>query len=650
MFSVSYENMDKAIFQQSDTQLRHIVAESETVKCVVVGDSGVGKTRLVCSQARGTKYSLEQLIQTHIPTVWALDHYQNNIHVLRRSIRKVDGITVSLRLWDTFGYHDKDKHFAYGRADVILVCFSVVRRRSYNNILSHWYPEIQRTCPGVPIILCGCKIDLRHLYLEDYFMQMDKGPFFKAITDDDILYAKDGRKLCEDIKAEGYYETSVLRQFGIAEVFDNVIRAALIYKRNKRFWNVLNVFRTLNKPFIQKPYCPPQPKLPKFSRKSNDPSIDLESLLKVTTDSTDVVIRCQSVDISLHKLILIGSSEFFENLFLLDLNASNNLDNPLFPFVEVQKKHESDSLQDAKYILHAHPAFTAATLTCSVEFLYTGRMQNTNSNHLQIAEVGQLIKCQEMVFYVRHILDNESYLNDELTKLFLEKQRKRIQLLYINHQLLSDILFQLDDGVVAAHKLLLTIRCEVMAGMFSCNFIERSAKTIPLPGVSRSTFVALQEYLYTGSNPCMKDVELLEFLEVANRFCLPVLLSMIECQIVEEMEIILNRYVKKDVNEKVLNLFEFAQMHNADQLVSWCSRYIQVNYSDILAKNGKRLFALQPEIIAELEKRQWPPAWYQEEIQFYERRKKDGIMISEPPTSWEEDKNPGCLGFCTKRR
>lgn len=56
-------------------------AESETVKCVVVGDSGVGKTRLICSQATGTTYSLEQLIQTHIPTVWALDHYQNNINV-----------------------------------------------------------------------------------------------------------------------------------------------------------------------------------------------------------------------------------------------------------------------------------------------------------------------------------------------------------------------------------------------------------------------------------------------------------------------------------------------------------------------------------------------------------------------------------------
>lgn len=148
----------------------------------------------------------------------------------------------------------------------------------------------------------------------------------------------------------------------------------------------------------------------------------------------------------------------------------------------------------------------------------------------------------------------------------------------------------------------------------------------------------------------MIDVELLEFLEIANRFCLPVLLSIIEYKICDEMYDILNRCNKKDVNEKVLNLFEFAQMHNADQLVSWCSCYIQTNYSDIVAKNGKRFFTLQPEIIAELEKRQWPPTWYQEELKLYEIMEKDLLSIEEPLSQWEDDKNPGCLGFCTKKR
>jgi len=39
--------------------------------------------------------------------------------VLNESWRTVNGIRVSLRLWDTFGDHDKDRRFAYGR---LLLC------------------------------------------------------------------------------------------------------------------------------------------------------------------------------------------------------------------------------------------------------------------------------------------------------------------------------------------------------------------------------------------------------------------------------------------------------------------------------------------------------------------------------------------------
>jgi len=48
----------------------------ETVKCVLIGDTGVGKTRLARSRACGTEYSLPQLVQTHVPTIWAIDQYR----------------------------------------------------------------------------------------------------------------------------------------------------------------------------------------------------------------------------------------------------------------------------------------------------------------------------------------------------------------------------------------------------------------------------------------------------------------------------------------------------------------------------------------------------------------------------------------------
>ena len=48
----------------------------ELVKCVLVGDNAVGKTRLICARACRQKVSLGQLLNTHVPTVWAIDQYR----------------------------------------------------------------------------------------------------------------------------------------------------------------------------------------------------------------------------------------------------------------------------------------------------------------------------------------------------------------------------------------------------------------------------------------------------------------------------------------------------------------------------------------------------------------------------------------------
>lgn len=43
------------------------------------------------------------------------EHGYSLLQVLERSRDVVDEVSVSLRLWDTFGDHHKDRRFAYGR-------------------------------------------------------------------------------------------------------------------------------------------------------------------------------------------------------------------------------------------------------------------------------------------------------------------------------------------------------------------------------------------------------------------------------------------------------------------------------------------------------------------------------------------------------
>lgn len=58
------------------TNMDNELPRQELVKCVVVGDSAVGKTRLIVARATNQAMTRSQLFQTHIPSVWAIDQYR----------------------------------------------------------------------------------------------------------------------------------------------------------------------------------------------------------------------------------------------------------------------------------------------------------------------------------------------------------------------------------------------------------------------------------------------------------------------------------------------------------------------------------------------------------------------------------------------
>ena len=62
--------------QLMDSDMDYERPNVETIKCVVVGDNAVGKTRLICAWACNATLTQYQLLATHVPTVWAIDQYQ----------------------------------------------------------------------------------------------------------------------------------------------------------------------------------------------------------------------------------------------------------------------------------------------------------------------------------------------------------------------------------------------------------------------------------------------------------------------------------------------------------------------------------------------------------------------------------------------
>ena len=58
---------------------------------------------------------------------------------------------------------------------------------------------------------------------------------FRQVKENDIIMPEKARAVARDLGVP-YYETSVLTFYGIDELFENAIRAALCSRRSQRFW------------------------------------------------------------------------------------------------------------------------------------------------------------------------------------------------------------------------------------------------------------------------------------------------------------------------------------------------------------------------------------------------------------------------------
>ncbi|XP_075243613.1 rho-related protein rac1B-like isoform X2 [Convolutriloba macropyga] len=168
---------------------------AQKVKCVIIGDGEVGKTSMLISYAEN-KFPGE-----YVPTIFDTYHAQVNVH----------GSPVSLSLWDTAGQDDYDRlrPLSYPNTDIFLICFSLIRKATIENVFGKWVPEVQHYCPGVPSILVGTKLDLREQELE------------KISTSE----GESAHKKISNCKK--YLECSALTQAGLKEVFDEAIRVVL---------------------------------------------------------------------------------------------------------------------------------------------------------------------------------------------------------------------------------------------------------------------------------------------------------------------------------------------------------------------------------------------------------------------------------------
>ncbi|XP_038228997.1 rho-related GTP-binding protein RhoF isoform X1 [Dermochelys coriacea] len=182
------------------------------LKIVIVGDGGCGKTSLLMVHAKGA------FPEKYAPSVF--EKYTTSI--------TVDNKEVILNLYDTAGQEDYDRlrPLSYQNTNMVLICYDVMNPASYDNVLIKWYPEVSHFCRGVPLILIGCKTDLRK----------DKEHLRKLMSSEQepITYTQ-GEATCQQMKAQAYLECSAKCRENIEDVFKEATNIALnAMKKAKR--------------------------------------------------------------------------------------------------------------------------------------------------------------------------------------------------------------------------------------------------------------------------------------------------------------------------------------------------------------------------------------------------------------------------------
>jgi small GTP-binding protein len=177
----------------------------QTIKVVAIGDSGVGKTCLYLSYTSNAFPEQGE----YVPTV--LDNYSANV--------EFEGTTFTLALWDTATAEDYPqlRALSYPEASVFLVCYSITSPTSFARITTHWIPEVGQYAPGVPVVLCGNKADLRD---NEESKEQLKSQGLKIITSETAL------ELGKEVNAAAVVECSALTGQGVKNVFETCLMIA----------------------------------------------------------------------------------------------------------------------------------------------------------------------------------------------------------------------------------------------------------------------------------------------------------------------------------------------------------------------------------------------------------------------------------------
>ena len=164
--------------------------EPESVKVVLLGESGVGKTSII------NQFIRKKFNSRITPSINA--QFSSKIIEFKEFEK-----SIKFDIWDTVGqekFRSITKIF-YRDAKVIVLVYDITQEFSFDSLKDYWYPEVINTTEGEPL----------------FAIVANKNDLYEEQKVDD----KDGREFADEINAI-FQTTSALSNAGINTLFENI--------------------------------------------------------------------------------------------------------------------------------------------------------------------------------------------------------------------------------------------------------------------------------------------------------------------------------------------------------------------------------------------------------------------------------------------
>ncbi|KAJ4836351.1 hypothetical protein Tsubulata_007318 [Turnera subulata] len=133
-------------------------ARGNETRVVVAGESSTGKSCFICSITGAILWNPQPCVDPINVSQDLLPDHGGPLTIIDTSSELEDAGTVAEEL---------------KRADAVVLTYACDRPETFERLSTHWLPELRNLQVKVPVIVVGCKLDLKDENLEDRLRQLE---------------------------------------------------------------------------------------------------------------------------------------------------------------------------------------------------------------------------------------------------------------------------------------------------------------------------------------------------------------------------------------------------------------------------------------------------------------------------------------------